>query len=420
MKKIYLDYAATTPLALEVKKAMEPFWSNFFGNPMSIHSFGKEARSEINKARETLANYFNMEKEEIIFTSGATESNNLAIRGTAKGILNYINSHPDNVDLEDKKVSNFTAHVVTTAYEHHCIMDVVKELEKEKTIEATFVKPDGNGIVHINDILNSVKPNTIIVSIMYVNNEIGTINDLEKIGALVKKVLSKREERAKKKGKEALPIYFHSDITQGVNYLDPDMNKLGVSLFSLSGHKIYGPKGVGALGVKNDVLIEKIQLGGSQEFDLRAGTHNVTGIIGIGSAIERVKNNRKEEAKRIASLRDYFLERIKKEVKGILINGSIESRVANNLNISFLGTEGESLVLFLDKAGIACSTGSACSSGSLESSHVLLSTGRSHPEAHSSIRFSLGEKTTKEDIDYTARKIKESVEYLRKVSGYRK
>jgi len=421
MRKVYLDYAATTPIAPSVKKAMDPYWEKFFGNPMAMHSFGQEAREAIEGAREKVAAYFNREQEEIIFTSGATESNNLALKGVAKAVANYVKRYNDRVYLSDSASPlDFSPHIITTPFEHHCLLDTAKNLLNNEA-EVTFIKIGRNGIVDPKNILKAIKPNTVLVSAMYVNNEIGTVAPLKEIGDLIQKERIKRKERAGIVGKEALPIYFHSDITQGVNYLPCNMKKMGVDLFSFSGHKIYGPKGVGALGVSKGILIEKIQYGGSQEFNLRAGTHNVTGIVGIGAAIKRMENGewRMENAEKVKKLRDYFWEKLRKEIKDIALNGSWEKRAANNLNVSFVGVEGESMLLALDMAGVACSTGSACSSETLEPSHVLMAIGLSHPQAHGSLRFTLGEGNTQDDIDYATLQIKNVVNNLRRVSGYK-
>lgn len=416
MKKVYLDYAATTPLAPEVKKAMDPYWGKLFGNPAAMHSFGQDARKGIEEAREFIASYFNVEQEEIIFTSGATESNNLALRGVAKAVRNHVNKFRERILLPEG--ADFTPHIITTPFEHHCLLDTAKDLVKGEA-EVTFIKVGRDGVVNPREVLAAIKPNTVLVSVMYVNNEIGTVAPLKEISELVKKESIRRKEKAGLIGKEGLPIYFHSDITQGVNYLPVNMEKMGVDLFSFSAHKIYGPKGAGALGVKKGVLIEKIQFGGSQEFNLRAGTHNVTGIIGMGAAVNRIAKVKAQKTVEAQKLRDYFWKKLQKEVKSISLNGSLEKRVANNLNVSFEGVEGESMLLALDMAGVACSTGSACSSETLEPSHVLLAIGLTHPQAHGSLRFTLGEGTTKEQIDYATLKIKETAEKLRKISGYK-
>lgn len=413
MQKIYLDYAATTPLAPQVKKAMEPYWSQLFGNPMSMHVFGREAAEGVEFARQKLATHFSVQPEEIIFTSGATESNNLAVRGIISAIIAYNKRYIGRINAPEK----FTPHIVTTAYEHHCLLNSVKDIVASGLAEATFINPEKDGTIDPQKVLSAIKENTVLVSIMYVNNEIGTINDLETIGNKIKTLHLKRKEKSGLIDKEALPLYFHSDLTQGVNYLECDAKKLGLDLFSMSGHKIYGPKGVGLLGVKKGVIIKKIQQGGDQEFNMRSGTHNVTGIIGMAAAVEEVGKQQNSRTKKIAALRDYLKNELEKKIKNIQINGSIKRRIANNLNVSFKGAEGESLLLLLSEAGIACSTGSACSSESLEPSHVLLSIGCSHPEAHSSLRFSLSHLSKKEDLDRTVEILKMSIDKLRKITG---
>ncbi len=392
---------------------MDPFWSDNFGNPMSLHSVGRQARQEVELARHNIAAYFNVADEEIIFTSGATESNNLAVKGVTKAIIRYIKRYSSRFSLPQ----NFIPHIITTAYEHHCLLDSVRELERDGLAEVTFIQPDKEGLISPESITKAIKDNTILVSVMYVNNEIGTVNDLETIGKLISKTFLRRKEKAGIADKEALPIYFHSDITQGVNYLECNAKKFNLDLFSFSGHKIYGPKGVGALGVKKNILIEKIQQGGDQEFNLRAGTHNLTGIIGLASAINEVSKSRTGEGRKIKELRDYFLKKISQEIKNFQINGSVKRRIANNLNLSFAAVEGESLLLLLSEAGVYCSTGSACSSESLEPSHTLLSIGCTHPEAHSSLRFSLGTQTTKKDLDRTVKILATSIAKLRKITG---
>jgi cysteine desulfurase len=401
MRKVYLDYAATTPVAPVVQKAMQPYWDKLFGNPAAMHTFGQEARQAVESAREKLAQFFNFAPEEIIFTSGATESNNLALRGVAK----------------DQK--GFVPHIITTPFEHHCLLDTAKDLLRGEA-EITFINLKRDGVIDPKEILKALKSNTVLVSVMYVNNEIGTVAPLAEISRIIKSEKVRRQKIADQAGKKPLPLYFHSDVTQAVNYLPCDMPKLGVDLFSLSAHKIYGPKGVGALGVRKDVKIEKIQFGGSQEFNLRAGTHNVTGIVGMGAAVERIARLKSKETQKIRQLRDYFWQELQKNVKNISLNGSLAQRSANNLNVSFKGVEGESMLLALDMAGVACSTGSACSSETLEPSHVLLSIGLTHPEAHGSLRFTLGEGNCKADIDYVVQQIKLVTAKLRKISGFDK
>ena len=413
MNDIYLDYAATTPLSPKVKKAMDPYWSDIFGNPMSMHLFGQKAAEGVEQSRQISSDYFSVQPEEIIFTSGATESNNLVVKGIVGAISLYNKRYIGRVNSPE----NFTPHIVTSSYEHHCLLNSVKKIVARGLAEATFIEPNRDGIIDPEKVISAIKDNTVLVSIMYVNNEIGTVNDLKTIGEALNNIKIKRKEKAGLIDKEALPIYFHSDLTQGVNFLDCNAKKLNLDLFSMSGHKIYGPKGVGLLGVKKGVIIEKIQQGGDQEFNLRSGTHNVTGIVGLGKALEEVSRNKKIQTKKVASLQKHMAKKLKKRIKNIQINGSMKRRIVNNLNISFNDVEGESMLLLLSAAGIACSTGSACSSESLEPSHVLLSIGCSHPEAHSSLRFSLSHLTKKEDLDRTVEVLAESVEKLRNITG---
>ncbi|GMX58919.1 MAG: cysteine desulfurase NifS [Candidatus Microsyncoccus archaeolyticus] len=373
MKRIYLDNAATTKVDKRVLKAMMPYFSNKYGNPMSLHSFGREALKGVEEARGKIARFFNCEKEEIYFTSGATESNNWVIKGVVKA----------------SKEKN--PHIITSSIEHHCILEACREV----SAEVTYIKPDKNGIVSSKDIEKAIKKNTILISIMYVNNEIGTVQPIKEISKIKGKAL------------------FHTDATQAINYFDCDVKKLGVDLLSMSGHKIYGPKGVGLLYIKKDSKIYSIQQGGSQELDLRAGTHNVSGIVGLGKAIEIIKKDNKD----ILDLRNYLISRILKEIQGSKLNGSLKHRSPNNANFTFKNIEGESLLFLLDKEGIACSTGSACSSGSLEPSHVLIAIGLSQEESHGSLRITLSKETTKKELDIAIEKIKRSINKLRKISG---
>lgn len=372
MKRIYLDNAATTPVDKRVLGAMLPYFNEKYGNPMSLHSFGREALKAVEEARNKIARFFNAENQEIYFTSGATESNNWVIKGVVKASKQ---SKP---------------HIITSSIEHHCILGACENIDAE----ITYIKPNKEGIVSVDDVKKAIKKNTVLISIMYVNNEIGTVQPIKEISKIKGNVL------------------FHTDATQAINYFDCDVKKLGVDFLSMSGHKIYGPKGVGLLYIKNGSLISSIQQGGSQELELRAGTHNTTGIVGLGKAIELIKKNND-----ILNLRNYLISRIIKEIKGSQLNGSLKHRSPNNANFSFKNIEGESLLFLLDKEGIACSTGSACSSGSLKASHVLLSIGLSPEQAHGSLRITLGKDNTKKEIDIAIEKIKKSIEKLRKLSG---
>jgi cysteine desulfurase len=360
---------------------------------MSIHSFGQEALEAVEKARKTAAGFFSAKPEEIIFTSGATESNNLVIKGT-------INAHYGKLGHQMSKSEK--PHIITTVFEHHCVLDACKSAEKEGLAEVTFVKPNKDGIISVLDVERAIKSNTILVSVMYVNNEIGTVQPIAQIGKMIKKNNSK--------------ILFHTDATQAVNYFDCNVKKLEIDLLSMSAHKIYGPKGIGALYIKAGTQIMQVQHGGGQEFGKRAGTHNVPGIVGLGEAINQIRYQ-KSNLKNLVSLRGHLINRILKEIPGAKLNGSKIKRSPNNTNFSFKNVEGESLIMMLDMEGVAASTGSACTSGNLEPSHVLMSLGMKHEDAHGSLRMTLGKYTTKKDIDYTVEKLKKIVEKIRKISG---
>jgi len=395
MKKIYLDYAATTPMDEKVLDEMMPYFSQKFGNPSSIHSFGQEALDAVDKARQQVADSLNCNIPEIIFTSGATESNNMTIKGIINGV--------------ESQKSKVKSHIITSSIEHPCVLNSCKMAEKDG-VEITYLKVDKDGIVSVRDLKRAIKENTVLVSMMYANNEVGTIEPIAEMGELLKEINLERE-------KNKLPkIYFHTDAVQAINYLDCNVENLGVDLLSLSGHKIYGPKGVGVLYVRQGTKIKAIQHGGEQEHNFRAGTHNVPGIVGLGKAISLVSENKKK-TEEIKKLRDYFIDEVLKNIPNTELNGSKEFRLSHNANLSFKGVEGESLLMMLDADGIAVSTGSACSSASLEPSHVLTAM-RIPPEiAHASIRFTLGKGTTKEEIDFVLKVLVEKVKKLREISG---
>ena len=391
MKKIYLDYAASTPVDEEVLDEIMPYFSQKFGNPSSIHSFGQEALEAVNKARQQVADFLNCNSSEIIFTSGATESNNMTIKGIVKAS-----------DIKNP-------HLITSVIEHHCVLNSCKAVEKEGT-EVTYLRVNKDGLVDLEDIEKAIKKNTILISIMYANNEVGTIEPIAEIGKLLKKINLERE-------KNKLPkVYFHTDAVQAINYLDCNVDNLGVDLLSLSGHKIYGPKGVGVLYIRQGTKIKKLQQGGEQESNLRAGTHNVPGIVGLGKAISLIPKNKKKTEK-IKKLRDYLIDEILKNIPNSQLNGSKEFRLPHNANISFKGIEGESLLMMLDQERIAISTGSACSSASLKPSHVLTAIKIPPELSHSSIRFTLGKDTTKKEIDFVLKVLIEKVKKLREISG---
>ncbi|MFH1172955.1 MAG: cysteine desulfurase family protein [bacterium] len=388
-KRVYFDYSATTPVSAEVLKVMEPYWSQTFGNPSSIHSFGQEARAGVEKARDQVAEFLGCQSKEIIFTSGATEANNLGLRGLMKAV-------------KDRGNTNF----ITTKIEHHCVGCVALVLAKVG-VTVDFVGVDKSGVVKVEDIQKAIKPETALISVMYVNNEVGTIQPIKEIGQMIKEENKKRDEKHR--------IYFHVDAVQAANYLPCQVDDLGVDLLALSAHKIYGPKGAGALYIRQGTPMKAIQFGGDHEYKLRAGTLNATGIVGLGAAVELLKNN-EEENKRIKALRDKLIAGVREKIPDVIINGDLAKRVPSNAHLSFKGAEGESLLMMLDMEGIAVSTGSACSASSLEPSHVIKAMGLGEEISHSSLRITLGKYTTEEEIDYFLEKLPPIVEKLRKMS----
>ena len=399
-KRIYLDNAATTPVDPAVLKEMMPYFSKKFGNPFSVHSFGQEAKVAIDNAREQVANFLGANAEEVFFTSGATESNNW----TVNGILTKVKA-----SMAEKPESAFTPHIITSAFEHHCVLN--SSLASEKSgVKLSLIKPKSDGVVKAEDIAKEITDTTVLISIMYVNNEVGTIQPIKEIGEIVKKVKAERTAKGNK-----IPLYFHTDAVQAANYLNCNVDYLGVDLLTISAHKIYGPKGVGALYVRRGTRIAPSQHGGEQESNMRAGTHNVPGIVGLGKAASLISKHQKSLPK-MKKLRDKLVAEIMK-INGTQINGSIEFRTPNNANFSFRGIEGESLIISLDMAGIAGSTGSACSSASLEPSHVLTSMGIPPEVAHASLRLTLGKDTTEQEINYVIKTLPVIIERLRKISG---
>lgn len=400
-KRIYLDNAATTPVDPAVLKEMMPYFSQKFGNPFSVHSFGQEAKVAIDNAREQVAKFLGAKSEEIYFTSGATESNNWAVNGILKAVKSSA--------AAEKIGGAFQPHIITSAFEHHCVLN--SSLASEKAgARLSLIKPKTDGVISAQDIAKEITDATVLISIMYVNNEVGTIQPTKEIGEIVKKV---KAERAAKGNK--LPLYFHTDAVQAINYLNCNVDYLGVDLLSLSAHKFYGPKGTGILYVRRGTRIAPSQYGGEQESNMRAGTHNVPGIVGLGKAISLIEKHKKSLPK-MKKLRDKLISEVLK-IEGSQLNGSRELRTPNNANFSFRGVEGESLIISLDMAGIAGSTGSACSSASLEPSHVLTAMGIPAEVAHASLRLTLGKDTTEADMDYVIKTLPLVIERLRKISG---
>lgn len=381
MKQIYLDYAATTPTDPEVIKAMQPYFFDKFGNPSSIHTFGQEAKKAIEDSRERLASFLGAKPEEIVFTSGGTESNNFAIEGVAYAL---------------EKKGN---HIVITAIEHHAVTEPCKFLEK-RGFKVTYVGVDKYGLVNPEDIKKAITDKTILISAMHANNEIGTIQPIAQIGKIAK-------EKA---------IYFHTDAVQTVGHIPVNVDDLNADLLSLSAHKFYGPKGVGALYIRRGTRIECFLHGGDQERGRRASTHNTPGIVGLGKAIELCQDKMEQEAKLQVLWRDRLIKEIQDKIPAVYLNGHSALRLPNNVNVSIKYIEGESILLNLDLLGIAASTGSACTSTSLEPSHVLLAIGLSHEIAHGSLRLTLGRWTKEEDIDYLLEHLPQIVEKLRSMS----
>ena len=409
MKRIYMDYAATSPTKKEVLEAMKPYFGEYFGNPSSIHGFGQETRGAINRARETVARFLNCQVNEVVFTSGGTESDNLAIRGIVEQCKN------------DMIVGK--PHIITSEFEHHAILHTCEELEKSYDAEVTYIKPNKDGLISVKDIKKAIKPNTVLVSIMYVNNEIGTVQPIAEIGKMISMNNELRiKNYAKNHNSSSIihnsKIYFHTDAVQAVEYFDCNVKKLNVDLLSLSAHKFGGPKGIGILYIGKDVSTKPQMTGGAQEYGMRAGTENVPGIVGLAKAIELLKV-KKSKNRETLKLRDELIDGIIKKIPNTTLNGSRKYRSPNNVNISFKNVEGESILLNLDLLGIAASSGSACTSGSLLPSHVLLAIGVKQEEAHGAIRFTLGDLTTKQDINYVLKELPKIIEKLRKMSPYK-
>ncbi|MBT4805290.1 cysteine desulfurase [Candidatus Woesearchaeota archaeon] len=367
-KIIYLDHAASTPLDPAVKKEMDAIKT--YANPSALHQLGLEAKEILNNSRSKIAEILNCKPEEIIFTSGGTESINLAIKGIAQN----------------------KGHIITSKIEHPAVLETCKFLEKNG-FSVTYLDVDKDGLVNPKDIEKAITKETILISIMYANNEIGTIQPVKEIAKIAKKH----------------NIPFHTDACQA-GFLDLNIN---ADLITLNGSKIYGPKGIGILYKKKSIQLEPLMHGGGQEFHLRSGTENLTNIVGFAKALELAQ---KEDNNKIIKLRDYFIEKVQKEIPRTFINGHKKERLPNNANISFLDVEGESILLYLDHKGILVSTGSACSSEKLEISHVLDAIGIKHDAAHGSIRFSLGKSTTKEELDYVVKELKQIIQSLRMLS----
>lgn len=381
MNTIYLDNNATTKTDEEVVKAMMPYLLENYGNPSSIYKIGRENRKVVEESREKIAEILNCKPDEIYFTSGGSESDNTAIRGIAYSYKNKGN------------------HIITSKIEHPAVLETCKQLEKEG-FEVSYIGVNENGIINLEELKNAIKPTTTLITIMFANNEIGTVEPIEEIGKIAKEN----------------DIIFHTDAVQAVGSIKIDVKKLNIDSLSLSAHKFYGPKGIGVLYVRKGIKFNKFINGGHQERNKRAGTENVAGIVGLAKAMELAYRDLEDHNKKIKELRDYYVEQIKEKIPYIKINGDMEKRLPGNSNISFRFIEGESLLLNLDLKGICASSGSACTSGSLDPSHVLLAIGLPHEIAHGSLRISIGKYNTKEEIDYVVENLVEIVSRLREMS----
>ncbi|MFH1336055.1 MAG: cysteine desulfurase NifS [Candidatus Zixiibacteriota bacterium] len=381
MKRIYLDHNATTPVHPEVLEAMLPYFKDKFGNPSSIHGFGREAKVALEEAREKVAQLLGVSSSEIFFTAGGTESDNLAVKGVA-----FANR-------------NKGKHIITSRIEHHAILESCKFLEKEG-FTVTYLPVDSKGVVDPEDLRKAIRDDTILVSIMYVNNEVGSIQPMEDISGMVKD-----------KG-----IYLHTDAVQAVGKIPIDVRKLNADMLSLSGHKIYGPKGVGAIYIRKGVRITPWSHGGHHERSRRAGTENLPGIVGFAKAAELAFRDLDDQNRHLKNLTETFYRKLVEKVPDVILNGDLNSRAVNTLNLSFKGVEGESVILSLDLKDVAVASGSACTSGTLEPSHVLSAMGIAPEIAQGAIRFSFGRDNTLEDVEYVTSIIPEIVNRLRSMS----
>ncbi len=392
LQQVYLDHAATTPMDPRVYEVMLPYLAEKFGNPSSFHSVGKVVKDALDVARQQIATVLDVRADELLFTSGGTESDNLAILGYARA--NH--SHGK--------------HLITSTIEHHAVLEAMIHLEKKEGFEVTYLKPDRDGILSATQVQEALREDTILVSIMYANNEIGTIQPIAEIGNLIQKY---RQEHKRDH------LVFHTDACQATGYLDLSVTRLHVDMLTLNGSKMYGPKGTGVLYLKRGIKLQPLQFGGSQERALRPGTEFTAGIIGMAKALQLVQADRQQETARLIPLRDKLIKGIQERIKKTRLNGHPTNRLPNNVNISIMDIEGEAIVLYLDASGIYTSTGSACTSASLDPSHVILALGLPYEVAHGSIRFSLGHDTTEEAIDYVLETLPLLVEKLRSISPVR-
>ena len=380
-KCIYMDNAATTQVYPEVFDAMKPYFTEFYGNPSSIYSFAGNSKKAVEDARKTIADFLGARTEEIYFTGGGSESDNWALKATADAYANK------------------GKHIITSKIEHHAILHTCEYLEK-KGFEVTYLDVDENGFVNPADVEKAIRPDTILVSIMTANNEIGTIEPIAEIGKI-----------AKDHG-----VLFHTDAVQAFGHIPMNVDEMNIDMLSASGHKINGPKGIGIMYIRKGVKIGSFVHGGAQERQRRAGTHNVPGIVGIGKAVELARDNMKERMEYETKLRDHLISRVMEEIPYAKLNGDKVKRLPNNVNVCFRFIEGESMLILLDQNGVCGSSGSACTSGSLDPSHVLLAIGLPHEIAHGSLRLTLSEKNTMEEVYFTVDKLKGIIERLRSMS----
>jgi len=381
-KRVYMDYSATTPMKEEVLEEMMQFMKTEYGNPSSLHSFGRESKNAVDTARDRIAKPMNAKSKEIYFTAGGSESDNWAIKGYA-----FANKDKGN-------------HIITSKIEHHAVLHTVEYLVKEHGFTATYLDVDADGLINLEELKNAITDETMLITIMFANNEIGTIQPIKEIGAIAK-------ERK---------IAFHTDGVQVYGSLKMDVDELNIDMMSMAAHKLHGPKGIGALYIRSGIRLHNLIHGGAQERKKRAGTENVPGIVGFGKAAELAYENVEERMQEKIRLRDKMIDGVLENIPYTILNGHRTKRLPNNFNISFRFIEGESLLLSLDMVGIAGSSGSACTSGSLDPSHVLLSLGLSHEVAHGSLRLTIGAYTTEEEVDYVLEQLPPIVDRLRQMS----
>lgn len=378
---IYLDNAATTKTAPEVVDAMLPYFSEYYGNASTIYSLGAESKKAMDHARQTIADSLGAKQEEIYFTAGGSESDNWALKATAEAYASK------------------GKHIITTKIEHHAILHTCEYLEK-RGFEITYLNVDRDGLISLDELKAAIRPDTILISVMFANNEIGTIEPIAEIG-----------EIAKEHG-----VLFHTDAVQAYAQVPINVDEMHIDMLSASGHKLNGPKGIGFLYIRKGVKIRSFVHGGAQERSRRAGTENIPGIVGLGAAVERAMRIMDTKTRKESELRDYLIGRLENEIPHCWLNGHRTKRLPNNINFSFLFIEGESMLIMLDMKGICASSGSACTSGSLDPSHVLLAIGLKHEEAHGSLRLTLSEESTKEEMDIVAEEVKKIVQRLRDMS----